>query len=110
MEQINRIQLKKEMNDLAHLSHKRESESELEKLLGKFQEWKNGKLDYDDLNGIILDTHDIIGRNIWKAHDFDDDFIVIRALYKNIITKEELSPELYESLKGKIDALKKILG
>jgi hypothetical protein len=40
----------------------------------------------------------------------DNEFIVIRALLKNIITHNELSAELYDSLKVKLNVLKKILG
>ena len=103
-------QFREEMSRLAEIAHKREGEKELNKLLENFNEWKSGTLDYNELAAIINETHHIINRNIWKAHDFDDEFIVIRAIYKKIIPIEEMSEELYGYLKEKIERLRSVLG
>jgi len=105
MEQSNVNKLKDELHKFAQIAYEREKEIEIDILLKLYKEWKNGKLDDNDLKKIIDDTHDLIGKSIWKTMDFDDDFIVTRAIYKNIIKKEEISLELYNSLQDKINAL-----
>jgi len=105
----NKKDFKEEMKTLAGIAHKRESEIELNKLLSKFHLWKKGTLQYTDLNLMIHEFHDIINRNIWKTYNFDDDFIITRALFKKILKKNELSGELYSSLKDKVTTLDKIL-
>jgi hypothetical protein len=99
-----------ELSELAKTAQKRENDGDVAILLEKFQEWKKRTLDDIDLEEIIRDTHDIIGKNRWKEYICDNEFIVIRALYKNIIRGEEVSPELYDSLNAKIDAIRKVLG
>ncbi|NLP04253.1 MAG: hypothetical protein GX089_17300 [Fibrobacter sp.] len=110
MEIEKKKRLLRELRELAKIARERENQKEIIKLKNKFLEWENGALDHNNLPEIIRESHEIISRNIWKAHDFDDDFIVIRAVYKNIIGKEELSEELYEYLREKIDRLKDVLG
>jgi hypothetical protein len=109
MDQTSRQKLKDELSELARIAQKRENEGDVAILLKQFQEWK--KINSDDVNleKIISATHDIINKNRWKEFVCDNEFIVIRALYKNIITQEEMSTELYDSLKIKIDAIKKVL-
>jgi hypothetical protein len=109
MEQPNVKKLKDELHKFAQIAYEREKETEIDTLSGLYNEWKNGKLDDNGLKKIIDDTHDLIGKNIWKTMDFDDEFIVTRAIYKNIIKKEEISPELYDSLQDRINALFKLL-
>ncbi len=110
METEKKKRLLSELSELAKIARERENQKEIIKLKNKFLEWEKGALGYNNLPDFIRESHEIISRNIWKAHDFDDDFIVIRAVYKNIIGKEELSEELFEYLKEKIERLKNVLG
>ncbi|MBN1601781.1 MAG: hypothetical protein JW915_09240 [Chitinispirillaceae bacterium] len=110
MNHTNRKDLIDELRVLAGIAQEREKEEDVATLLKQFEEWKRKFSDDIDLENIISATHDIIDKNRWKEYIRDNEFIVIRALYKTIITEEDMSPELYSSLKPKIDAVKKVLG
>lgn len=110
MDRTYRKDLTEELRELAGIAQEREKKEDVATLLKQFEEWKQTISSHVDLGKVINATHDIIGKNRWKEYVCDNEFIVIRALYKNIITHNELSAELYDSLKVKLNVLKKILG
>ncbi|MBP3039165.1 hypothetical protein J9303_06575 [Bacillaceae bacterium Marseille-Q3522] len=73
------------------------TEDELDKLYQQFNEWKAGKLGYDELTARIHQFHKK-NQKIWSMfHDGYDEFLIFEAKKElNMFSEDNLNDELYQ--------------
>jgi hypothetical protein len=86
------------------VAYERELATELEKLYDEFGRWKAGTINAFDLSELIHKTHDGAVRELYKFYVLGagDDWAVACAVKKGILKRDELPPELLESLEDQL--------
>ena len=99
---------KKKIKELAHLAWQREIDKELNSLSKGFEKWKNKEIDSADLVELIHKFHNGSARQIWvKYNNSNLEEILIFAVASDILKKEEIPENIYNTIKEKIGIITK---
>jgi hypothetical protein len=91
--------VRKELNALASTAYERELDSALGDLYKSFTKWKARQIDCFELNQLIHEHHQKKSRKLWSTYNqFDEDFIVTRAVRLGVLKQGEISAEAAEAI------------
>ena len=77
--------------ELAALAHERELSTALQSLQAEFERWQQGQIDCFELNQFVHEFHHGKSRKLYSLYDMADlEIVVPGAIYRGIITEEEL--------------------
>jgi hypothetical protein len=89
--------VKRKMNELLTLAWERELSEHLQALSGKFDEWKNKKINVWDLADHIHKFHNGPSRDLYNLYNDKMEVPVIaRAVAKKLLLREEIPDNIYE--------------
>jgi len=84
---------------MAELSYEREMSALLDELTTKFDEWKEGAINWYDLNDKIHQYHSDDSRWVWKTYRrLKPRQLVVRAVVRGILQPGELPEEIRASV------------
>lgn len=83
---------RKRDREIVEMYHQKVTEDALNPLYEKFQDWKNGKLPYNELTDYIHEFHKE-NQKIWTRFNYigwNDEFLIFQAKRElNLLTEEE---------------------
>ena len=98
---------KKNLRELAALAYERELVEALEELYANFSQWKKGEIQAFDLQDYIHKFHNGISRELWNVYAAGhNDFAVIQAVAKGVVSEKEVKDVLWIKIKPRADILK----
>ncbi|MEY3760357.1 MAG: hypothetical protein RIR39_1848 [Pseudomonadota bacterium] len=90
-------------------AYDRELHRELVKLDISFAQWRDGKIDSDELNYRIHQYYSGASRDLYKKYNNGyDDMNVAYAIVTGILNRDEIPAELLEALAGLLEAFQSI--
>jgi hypothetical protein len=88
------------MRELSNRAYERELQLEMKKLAEQFKLWQDNQIDVWDLEQAVHKFHNGAARELYKRYTMlKPDEVLPYALFKNIITYEELPIEIVEEMK-----------
>ena len=91
--------LKQKLRDLALQAHEVELSRALSVLAESFDEWRSGKIDSQELNGVIHRYHQRTVREIFARYESNDDrALVASAVAAGILDRQQLPAELVDDM------------
>jgi len=94
----------KKMRELASQAYERELRRELEKLAEQFKSWQDEQIDTWDLENAVHKFHNGPARELYKRYTgLSPAEVLPYALFRKLITYEELPPEIDEEMRFMVD-------
>jgi hypothetical protein len=96
--------MKRLLREWAGIAHDRDLSQALSELHGQFGRWERGEISSFELNEFVHQFHDGASREIWKRYATNQlEPAVASAVAAGVLRKEELPPELVQSVAGLIE-------
>ena len=100
--------IRKALRELHEKAYEREISLHIEKLWEKFQQWKNGQVNVWDITALIHEFDYHTARQLYSYYDrLKPEFTVPRAVVEGFLQENEIPPNVFESIREKIDECKK---
>ena len=101
---------RKKRRELSGESYERELGEQLNELLDRFHDWKNGAIESSELSDFIHKFHNGVSREIYKLYNFlPEEDIVARALVLDYLTEDEVPENIIEQISPRIEIYKQKL-
>ncbi|MFO8053003.1 MAG: hypothetical protein R6U54_03480 [Candidatus Omnitrophota bacterium] len=98
---------RKELRRLSSLAYEHALAKALESLEEKFGQWKKNKITSFELSDSIHKFHNGIARDLWSFYrNGDDEMIVVHAVAKGILSREEIKGALWPKIEQKVNMLR----
>lgn len=99
--------IKSKLRKLADTAYEKEVGEHLLDLSHKFDDWKNNKINIEELNHFIHQYHQGPARKIYSFYNSaSTDIIVAKAIAEDRLAVEDIPVNVLESIQDKIEAFK----